>query len=282
MTAPTPAPTPAAAPRPARATPAGRRTALVTGASGGIGEQIARQLAARGTDLVLVARRQDRLQALRVELLLAHPGLAVHVLAVDLSLASAGQEVFAFVRDAGVHVEVLVNNAGVGSHDRLVEEDLEALARQIQLNCGTLVDLTARFLPAMLAADGGKGAGAVVNVASTAAFQPVPTMAVYAAGKAFVLSFTEALWAETRASGVRVVALCPGATDTAFFTATGKEFLTRGRQTPQTVAAAALAALDGRRVVVVPGLANRISSMSYRYMPRGLLTRLSGRLVATA
>lgn len=268
---PTPVPAPAAR----------RRIALVTGASGGIGEQMARQLAAQGTSLVLVARREERLLALRGELVLAHPDLDVHVLAADLSLAGAGQEVFTFVQEAGLHVDVLVNNAGVGSHDRLVNEDPATLARQIQLNCGTLVDLTTRFLPPLLTADGGKGAGAILNVASTAAFQPVPTMSVYAASKAFVLSFTEALWAETRTSGVRVVALCPGPTDTAFFTATGKEFLTRGRQSPQAVATAALSALAGRKVVVVPGLANQVSSTSYRYLPRGLLTRLSGRLVAT-
>lgn len=259
-----------------------RRTALVTGASGGIGEQMARQFAAQGIDLVLVARREERLLALRAELVLAHPSLDIHVLALDLSLASAGQDVFAFVQDAGLHVDLLINNAGVASHDLLVNEHPAKLAHQIQLNCGTLVDLTARFLPAMLAAEGGNGAGAILNVASTAGFQPVPTMAVYGASKAFVLSFTEALWAETRTTGVHVVNLCPGATDTDFYTATGKEFLTRGRQSPQAVAAAAVDALAGRQVVVVPGLANRISSLSYRYMPRKLLTRLSGRLVATA
>lgn len=256
-----------------------RPTALVTGASGGIGEQVARQLAASGHDLVLVARRRERLTAVRAELLADHPARQVHVVAADLSLAEAGQEVHAAVQAQGLHVDLLVNNAGVGSHEPFTDEDPEAVARQIQLNCTALVDLTRRFLPGMLSADDGRGAGAVLNVASTAAFQPVPTMAVYGATKAFVLSFTEALADEVRRSGVRVVALCPGPTQTAFFTRTGREFLTRGRQSPEAVARAALRALAGRRTVVVPGLANTLSSTGYRYLPRTVLTRVSGRLV---
>ena len=255
---------------------AGPGTALVTGASGGIGEQFARQLAATGHGLVLVARREERLRELREELVGQHPGLEVDVVAADLSRAGSADEVAAAVRAAGRTVTVLVNNAGIGSHDRFVEEDPAALVRQIQLNCTTLVELTAHFLPPMLAA-GGRG-GTVVNVASTAAFQPVPTMAVYGATKAFVLSFTEALWGEVRSSGVSVVALCPGPTETAFFTSTGSEFLTSGRQSPQAVAAAALEAV-GKKVVVVPGLANRLNASSYRFLPRTVLTRVSQRVV---
>ncbi len=267
---------------PVAATRTASGTALVTGASSGIGEHFARQLAEEGHDLLLVARREDQLVALRAELLAAHPGRRIDVLAIDLSVSGSGAAVAAAAAERGLHVEILVNNAGVGSHDSFVEEDPAALARQIQLNCATLVDLTARFLPAMLAADGGAGRGAVINVASTAAFQPVPTMAVYGATKAFVLSFTEALWAETRTSGVRVLVLCPGATETAFFTTTGKEFLTHGRQTPQVVVATALSALAGSRAVVVPGLANRLNSAAYRFLPREAMTRLSGRVVAVA
>jgi short-subunit dehydrogenase len=129
---------------------------------------------------------------------------------------------------AGVTVDLLVNNAGFASYGPFADEDPDRLAREIQLNCSALVALTARLLPPMLA----RGRGGVLNVASTAGFQPVPTMAVYGASKAFVLSFTEALWAETRASGVRVLALCPGPTQTRFFetAGNGKEFLTRGRR----------------------------------------------------
>ena len=182
------------------------------------------------------------------------------------------------VAQLGTQVDVLINNAGVGSHDRFVNEDLTALADQIQLNVSSLVDLTARFLPAMLS----RRSGVLINVASTAAFQPVPTMAVYGATKAFVLSFTEALWGETHASGVRVMTLCPGATETAFFSNTGKEFLTRGRQTPDQVAATALRALDGNAPTVVSGLTNRINATAYRLLPRALMIRISGRLVRTS
>ena len=196
---------------------------------------------------------------------------------MDLAQPDAGHEVAQRVSELGMHVTMLVNNAGVGSHDRFVDEDPRQMAEQIQLNVTSLVDLTARFLPGMLDA----GSGTVLNVASTAAFQPVPTMAVYGATKAFVLSFTEALWAETRSSGVRVLAVCPGATDTAFFAATGKEFLTTGRQSPDQVVATALRGLKGHAPSVVSGAANRLNSLGYRFLPRAVITRLSGHLVAT-
>jgi short-subunit dehydrogenase len=250
-------------------------TALVTGASNGIGEQLAWQIADRGAHLVLVARRIDRLTALKKEILRVHPGLTVTVIGADLATADAASAVAGQVGDAGVAVDLLVNNAGVGSHDPFVDEDPGALARQIQLNVGSLVALTAQFLPGMISRD----AGGIINVASTAAFQPVPTMAVYGATKAFVLSFTEALWGETRGTGVRVLTLCPGATDTAFFDTTGKKFLTRGRQTPEQVAKVALHALDGAAPTVVSGLSNRLGATGYRLLPRALMVRLSGHQV---
>lgn len=169
----------------------------------------------------------------------------------------------------------LINNAGVGSHGPFVREDLSFVDHQIQLNCTSLVDLTREFLPAMLA----RGNGMIINVASTAAFQPVPGMAVYGASKAFVLAFTEALWVETRTSGVRVLTLCPGATQTGFFAATGTEFLTKGRQSPNEVVDTALRALDGHKPTVVSGRSNQLSAVGYRFMPRGVLARMSGRLV---
>lgn len=173
------------------------KTALVTGASNGIGEHLARQLADRGANLALVARRGDRLTVLREEILQLHPELTVMVFATDLSIAGAVDDLAARVSAAGAQVDLLMNNAGVGSHANFIDEDPATLAQQIQLNVGSLVALTAEFLPGMVA----RGFGAVLNVASTAAFQPVPTMAVYGATKAFVLSFTEALWGETRGSG---------------------------------------------------------------------------------
>src|ERR1700687_1879680 len=178
-------------------------TAVVTGASSGIGEQFARQLAARSVNLVLIARNEVRLQSLADQLKTAHPDVGVTVMAEDLSVPPAAAELAEKLAAAGVTVDMLLNNAGFGSHDLFIDEDPDNVAREIQLNCGSLVALTARLLPGLLA----RGRGGVVHGACKAAFQPVPTMAVYAASKAFVLSFTEALWEETRGSGVRVFAL---------------------------------------------------------------------------
>jgi short-subunit dehydrogenase len=252
-------------------------TALVTGASSGIGEQFARQLAARGVNLVLVARGEQQLRAVAQGLEKAHPGISVTVMTADLSVAGAADDLAGKLAAAGVVVDLLVNNAGFASHALFAEEDPGRVAQEIQVNCGSVVALTARLLPPMLA----RRRGGVLNVASTAGFQPVPTMAVYGATKAFVLSFTEALWAETRGSGVRVLALCPGPTQTRFFeTAGGGEFLTRGRQTPDRVAAAALRALEsGRGPSVIPGAHNRLLSSGYRFFPRSVMARMAQRNV---
>ena len=205
-------------------------TALITGASGGIGEQFARQLANRNVNLVLVARTEERLRALAADLEHTHPGLSATVVVADLSTDDAPAAVTDKLEQSGVTVDLLINNAGVGSLGRFVDADRDAVLREIQLNCVSLVALTSRLLPGMLA----RNQGGVINLASTAAFQPVPTMAVYAASKAFVLSFTEALWAETKHSAVRILALCPGPTETQFFqiASAEKEFLTRGERPP--------------------------------------------------
>lgn len=254
-------------------------TALVTGASSGIGEQFARQLAARDMNLVLAARSEDRLQALAGELRKAHPGITVTVVPADLSDPAAPGALAARLADAGAAVDVLVNNAGFASHGPFAAEDPGRVAEEIQVNCGSLVALTAHLLPPMLA----RRRGGVVNVASTAAFQPIPTMAVYAATKAFVLSFTEALWAETRGSGVRVLALCPGATDTRFYqvaAAGGPEFMVRGRQSPQQVVAAALRAFEsGQGAAVIPGVRNRVLAGVSRVSPHPVLLRVAQRMV---
>jgi short-subunit dehydrogenase len=257
--------------------PENRTSIIVTGASQGIGEQFARQLAQRRHDLVLVARNPSALHALAAELTRADPELVVHTLACDLSSPGATQAVVSFTTQHHLRIGGLVNNAGIGSHGAFADEAPETLVRLIQLNCTSLVELTRAFLPAMLE----RQAGWVINVASTAAFQPVPAMAVYGASKAFVLSFTEALWVETRTRGVRVLALCPGPTQTGFFLATGAEFLTRGRQTPDAVVRTALHALDGHGPTVVSGRINQLTSLGYRFMPRAVLARMSGRLVAS-
>ncbi len=250
-------------------------TALVTGASGGIGEEFAVALAARGADLILVARRADRLESLRHTLSARHPGIVVDVLTADLAAPGSSAELQDRVRELGRSVDVLINNAGIGLHGPFVAQEPESNAGQIQLNCGTLVDLTARFLPAMIE----RRHGVVINVASTAAFQPTPGMAVYGATKAFVLSFSEALWQECRGSGVRILALCPGATETEFFDRTGEQFLTDGRQTPTEVVDTALAALDKSSPTVVSGLRNVILASGYRVTPRKLMLAVSERLL---
>lgn len=250
-------------------------TALITGSSGGIGEEFAHQLAQRRTNLVLVARRLDKLEELRTTLLARHPDIEVDVIAADLSVPGSAARLADEVSSRGRRIDVLINNAGVGLHGNFVDQDPDRNAAQIQLNCGTLVDLTARFLPAMTVARH----GVVINVASTAAFQPTPSMAVYGATKAFVLSFTEALWQETKGTGVRVLALCPGATETEFFARTGEEFMTRGRQTPKQVVDVALRALDKSTPTVISGVANSALALSTRFVPRRVLAQISQRIM---
>lgn len=255
-------------------------TSLVTGASSGIGEQFALQLGRRGHNLVLTARSEDKLHSLARRLRSENPGIGVEVIAADLAEPGSGAALTAELAARGLGVDVLINNAGFGSHNPVAEEDPDNLAREIQLNCSSLVDLTARLLPAMLERD----RGGVLNVASTAAYQPLATMAVYAATKAFVLSFTEALWAETRTTGVRVMALSPGATETGFFDAPGnKEFMTRGRQSAVHVAEFGLRAFfDGRGPSAIPGTANKLAATGYRFLPRAAMARFAGARVRAA
>jgi uncharacterized protein len=254
------------------------QTALITGASGGIGAEFAVQLAARGANVVLVARRADKLAELHDTLVAKHPGITVDVVAEDLAVPGSGASLADKVTALGRTVDILVNNAGVGLHAKFVDQPPEPNAAQIQLNCGTLVDLTARYLPSMVE----RGRGVVINVASTASFQPTPGMAVYGATKAFVLSYTEALWQECRGSGVKVLALCPGATETEFFERTGEEFLTDGRQTAQQVVDTAMSALDKSAPTVVSGWRNSLLATGYRVTPRRLMLAVSERLLKSS
>jgi len=250
------------------------QTALITGSSGGIGEEFAMQFARRGVNLVLVARREDKLAQLRTRLMELGPGLTVDVIAADLSVPGSAADLGAKIADLGRGIDILINNAGVGLHGDFATQDRDANAAQIQLNCVTLVELTAIFLPAMIAARDGM----VINIASTAAFQPTPGMAVYGATKAF-LSFTEALWQETKSTGVRVFALCPGATETEFFARTGEEFLTSGRQTSQQVVDTAMAAIDKSTPTVISGLRNTVLANGYRIAPRRVLLQVAQRIM---
>lgn len=257
--------------------PADDSTALVTGASSGIGAEIAHALARRGHGLTLVARRADRLTELAEEIG-SRDGVRVETHACDLSDASAREGLAAHVRELGLTVEVLVNNAGFGGFGDFADADLDRQLQMVHLNVEAVVDLTGRYLPAMVE----RGRGAVINVASTAAFQPQPSTATYAATKAFVLSFSEAVHSETRGTGVSVTAVCPGPVRTEFTEAAGApELESRAPDilwsTPETVAESAVkGAARGRRTVVV-GLTNQVSAVAGRHLPRSLLLPLIGR-----
>lgn len=199
------------------------QTTIVTGASSGLGAEFARQLAARGSNLVLVARRADRLETLAEELIRAH-GVAVTVVARDLGQPDAGRTLRAELESRGIHATGLVNNAGFGTHDTFSNEDPDRLQDMIALNVAALVDLTRAYIDPLASA----GTGVLINVASLLGFQPTPYLAVYGATKAFVLSFTESLWEETRGTGLRVLAISPGAVATEFYDAAGSSRPTTG------------------------------------------------------
>jgi short-subunit dehydrogenase len=248
-----------------------RPVALVTGASAGIGAEFARALAARGYDLVLVARRRERLDALAAEIADAHPGTNVRSLAKDLFDSHAVTEIASELADAGVTVDLLVNNAGFGAHGAFAASDPSSQSGQVALNIAALVDLSRAFVSGMVE----RRRGGIINVASTAAFQPLPAMAVYGATKAFVLSFSEALHEEVRRSGVSVVALCPGATDTEFFDVAGDDASVGKRRDVRDVVRTGLNALDRNRAVAVDGFANAALAGSVRFMPRGMVRRVA-------
>jgi short-subunit dehydrogenase len=252
-----------------------RPVALVTGASAGIGVAFARRLAALGYDLVLVARRRDRLDALAAELLAAHAGLGVRVIARDLAASDAPAAISTELAQAGVAVDLLVNNAGHGLIGTFVQQPAENAASQIAVNVAALVALTHAFVPGMVA----RGRGGVINVASTASFQAVPNMAVYGATKAFVLSFSEALHEEVRHTGVKIIALCPGATATEFFTVAGDGATLGPQRTSEDVVATALRALDKNEAIAVDGPLNRIMATSASLTPRRFSRRIAARLM---
>jgi short-subunit dehydrogenase len=245
-----------------------RPTALVTGASGGIGEALARQLAVAGHDLVLVARTEAKLKSVADELAAAH-GATTTVLAIDLVAPGAVASIIDQL--AGRHIDVLVNNAGFGDFGPFVEANPTKVAQMVQLNVATLTDLTRAMLPGMVAA----GAGRVLNVASTAAFMPGPLMAVYYATKAYVLSFSEAIHEELRGTGVTATALCPGPVATGFQhgadMATSK--LVKGKQlmTADKCAAIAVRGMLRGKPVVITGAMNKLQAFFPRLMPRRLV-----------
>jgi uncharacterized protein len=251
---------------------AAKMTALVTGASGGIGEELARLFAADGHDLVLVARSRDKLERLASELNAKH-GVGARVVARDLSRPEAPREIFEELRAGGVGVDALVNNAGFGSYGPFVQTDLKAELDLLQVNVAALTHLTKLFLPAMVA----RRRGYVMQVASTAAFQPGPLMAVYYASKAYVLHFSEALSNELGGTGVVVSALCPGPTETGFVAAAGmgdSKLFDRGAMSARAVAEAGYRGLLAGKAVVIPGFRNSLLARAVGFMPRRLVTRV--------
>lgn len=251
------------------------QTALVTGASSGIGRQFAIDLAARGADIVLLARTQSKLEELASELR-ERSGSKVEVITSDLSKEWASREIANTLTERGLRVDILVNNAGFGTYGDFASVDAGKEHDEVMLNVTSVVDLCHEFLPAMI----GRGQGAIVNVASTAGFQPVPQMAVYGATKAFVLSFTEALHQECRGKGVKVLALCPGATRTEFFNEIGAEHAVGQMADPQAVVAKALSTLAKNRPYKVIGMRNYLLANSARTAPRSLVAKIAGRAVS--
>ncbi|MFL6336176.1 MAG: SDR family NAD(P)-dependent oxidoreductase [Pyrinomonadaceae bacterium] len=246
--------------------------ALVTGASGGIGEELARLFAADGHDLVLVARGRDKLARLSEELAAKH-GVNARVLASDLARAEAPREIFDELQGAGVSVDALVNNAGVGSYGLFAETGLQSELELLQINVVALTHLSKLFLPGMIA----RGRGYLMNVASTAAFQPGPLMAVYYASKAYVLSLSEALANECEGTGVRISALCPGPTETGFVAAAGmgdSKLFDRAVMDARAVAEAGYRGLLAGKTIVIPGLRNNLLARSIGLFPRGLVTKV--------
>ncbi len=246
-------------------------TTLVTGASKGIGEALAVELARRGSHLVLVARSEKALEELAARLRSEH-GVRVEVLSADLLATDAAERVEADLEARGLQVDLLVNNAGMGAVGPFLSRPFEPNVRSIQLNVVALMALTHRLGTAMLA----RGRGGILNVASVAAFQPMPFQASYAASKSFVLSFTEALAEELRGTDVRVMAAHPGATDTGFFDASSAE-MHAGAATPEKVAARTLDDFARGRSISFPGnRSDRALAFVSRLLPRARTARIAG------
>lgn len=251
-------------------------TTLVTGASAGLGEGFARALAAEGRDLILTARRADRLETLRATLDDRY-GVNVHIFPADLADPAAPARLVAEIAAAGLQVDELINNAGYGLRGPVAELDADAQLGIVDVNCRALVALSRAVLPGMIA----RKSGGILNVASTAAFQPGPWMAVYYASKAFVLSFSEALHEEVKEHGVRVTALCPGPTHTEFAGRAGMTdmpLFTKLASGPDAVVRDGLAALRRNTAVKVSGAMNAAMAESIRLTPRALARRIAGSL----
>src|SRR5215475_332483 len=256
------------------------RWAVVTGASSGFGRGFAARLADRGMSVVLTGRNQAGLDEVAHQIRRAAPQVKVETFAADLSTRSGVSALLDHVGDRPI--EVLVNNAGFGSYGLFAEADPDRETDEVAVDISAVISLARAFLPGMLA----RRSGGILNVASTIAFQPAPYQAVYGASKAFVLSFSQALWAEARAAGVAVTALCPGPTRTGFVDVLGADAgqtaIYRRLADPEPVIKAGLRALDKGQAVVIPGMRNKVIAAGGRFMPHEWLTRVSARLLRSA
>jgi uncharacterized protein len=250
--------------------------ALVTGASAGIGVALARELAAGGTNLVLTARRKDRLEKLAQELSSAHK-IGVEIFAADLAQTDAPQQIFAYTQAKRVSVDLLINNAGFGAYGALATVETQRLLDMVHVNCSAVVHLTRLYLPPMLK----QRRGDALIVASTASFQAVPFISTYAATKAFDLIFAEGLAEEVKPYGVRVCALCPGSTESEFHEVAGQSGLAaarKNRETAEKVARVGLQALAAGKSYVISGTGNYLGAHGQRLVPRRFVTRIAGRM----
>lgn len=250
-------------------------TALITGASAGIGAAFAQELAAHKTNLVLVARSEAKLQKLAQQLQDQYK-IQVDFVVQDLTAPAAAKAVFDAATQKGLTIDLLINNAGFGEYGDFAELDGEQQVKMIQLNILTLVDLTHQFLPGMRQ----RRSGGIINMSSTAAFQPMPYFSVYAASKVFVLSFSEALWAENKSYGVNVLAVCPGPTETNFFQEAGfppllADVAAQNYTPTEVVVCEALKALEKEQSTVIPGgIGNQLIANLHRFLPRETLASL--------
>ncbi len=242
--------------------------ALVTGASAGIGAELARQLAGHGAKLILTARRRDRLDALAAEL--AARGTETRIFAADLNNPQAPQQIYDATEAAGIPVDILINNAGLGQYGVFHASPIEQEMSQVQVNCEAVVRISRLFVPRMVE----RRRGWVLIVASTASFQPIPYLTTYAATKVFDRFFALGLAEEVARFGVKVTALCPGATESEFFDVAGARAFKRRVQPTSKVAATALAALARGKRLVIPHPTGRFTALMVRFVPVKMITRV--------
>jgi uncharacterized protein len=247
--------------------------ALITGASAGIGVALAEELAGGESNLVLTARRKDRLEELAQRLEAKHK-IKTQIIVADLAQPEGPDKIYNFTSSQGIEIDLLINNAGFGAYGELPSVDVKRLLDMVQVNCSAVVHLTRLFLPGMVE----RKRGDVLILASTASFQAVPYISTYAATKAFDLLFAEGLAEEMRPHGIRVCALCPGSTESEFHVVAGQEKFQRKAETAEKVARTGLRALAAGKSYVISGLGNYLGAQGERLVPRRMVTRIAGGL----